>query len=75
MNNNKFVKLCNQAYHFQTATLTYTQAVRLISSANKTVVLPTQGTQITQSMCWMNQLKRDTMNWALTNNIKMHLNN
>jgi hypothetical protein len=38
---------------------TYTQAVRCLnSSANKTAVLPTQGTHITQQMCWMNQLKR-----------------
>lgn len=76
MNNNKIVELCDQAYHFQTANLTHThtQAVRLTSSANKTVVLPTQGIPITQPMCWTYQLKRDHMNWAHTDNIKMHLN-
>lgn len=41
MSNNKFVELCDQAYLIQTATLTSTQAVRLLrSSANQTTVLP-----------------------------------
>jgi len=69
MSNNKFVEMCDQAYLFKTVTLThtYTQAVRLlISSANKTAVLPKQGTQITQPMCWMNQPKREHMDWAQT---------
>jgi hypothetical protein len=71
MSNNKFVKLCGQAYLFQAATLshthTHTKAAKLlISSANKTAVLQMQGTQITQPMCCMNQMKRDHMDWAQT---------
>jgi hypothetical protein len=68
MSNNKFVKMCDQTYLFKTVTShTYTQAVRLlIRSANKTAVLPPQGTQITKPMCWMNQPKREHMEWAQT---------